>query len=52
MVFPGDLRCPKTRVLLWVYGDQLWAVLDNVVLAEYQVAYLHAAGNTPALKTG
>lgn len=25
----------KTRVLLWVYGEQLRAVLDNVVLAEY-----------------
>ena len=25
---------PKTRVLLWVYGEQLRAV-DNVVLAEY-----------------
>ena len=26
---------PKTRVLLWVYGAHLRAVLDNVVLAEY-----------------
>jgi len=26
---------PKTQVLLWVYGEQLRAMLDNVVLAEY-----------------
>ena len=26
---------PQTQVLLWVYGEQLRAVLDNVVLAEY-----------------
>jgi transposase len=30
---------PKTRVLLWVYGEQLRAVLDNVVLAEYCCHY-------------
>jgi transposase InsO family protein len=30
---------PKTRVLLWVYGEQLRAVLDNVVLAEYHCRY-------------
>ena len=30
---------PKTRVLLWVYGAQLRAVLDNVVLAEYHCRY-------------
>ena len=26
---------PKTQVLLWVYGEQLRAMLDTVVLAEY-----------------
>ena len=26
---------PHTQVLLWVYGEQLRAVLDHVVLAEY-----------------
>ena len=26
---------PQTRVLLWVYGEHLRAVLDNVVLAKY-----------------
>ena len=30
---------PKTQILLWVYGEQLRAVLDNVVLAEYHCHY-------------
>jgi hypothetical protein len=30
---------PKTTVLLWVYGEQLRAMLDNVVLAEYHCHY-------------
>src|SRR2546425_2564075 len=30
---------PQTQVLLWVYGEQLRAVLDNVVLAEYHCRY-------------
>ena len=30
---------PQTRVLLWVYGEQLRAVLDNVVLAAYHCRY-------------
>ncbi len=30
---------PKTQVVLWVYGEQLRAVLDNVVLAEYHCRY-------------
>jgi hypothetical protein len=30
---------PRTQVLLWVYGDQLRAVLANVVLAEYHCRY-------------
>ena len=30
---------PHTQVLLWVYGEQLRAVLDNVVLAEYHYRY-------------
>jgi transposase InsO family protein len=30
---------PKTQVLLWVYGEQLRAVFDNVVLAEYHCRY-------------
>jgi hypothetical protein len=30
---------PQTRVLLWVAGEQLRAVFDNVVLAEYRCRY-------------
>jgi transposase InsO family protein len=30
---------PKTQVLLWVYGDQLRAVFENVVLADYHCRY-------------
>ena len=30
---------PKTQVLLWVYGEQLRAVFENVVLAEYRCHY-------------
>jgi putative transposase len=30
---------PQTQVLLWVYGEQLRAVFDDVVLAEYHCHY-------------
>ena len=30
---------PQTRVLLWVYDEQLRAMFDNVVLAEYRCRY-------------
>ena len=30
---------PYTQVLLWVYGEQLRAIFDNVVLAEYHCRY-------------
>jgi hypothetical protein len=30
---------PKTKVLLWVYDEQLRAMLDNVVLAEHRCRY-------------
>jgi hypothetical protein len=30
---------PQTQGLLWVYGEHLRAVLDNVVLAEYHCHY-------------
>ena len=30
---------PKTRVFLWVYGEQLRAMVDHVVLAEYHCRY-------------
>jgi Helix-turn-helix domain/Integrase core domain len=37
--FYVEAGLPKTRVLLWVYGEQLRAVLDQVVLAQYQCRY-------------
>ncbi|MBV9483627.1 MAG: helix-turn-helix domain-containing protein [Acidobacteria bacterium] len=37
--FYVEAGLPQTRVLLWVYGEQLRAVLDHVVLAEYQCRY-------------
>ena len=37
--FYVEAGLPKTQVLLWVYGEQLRAVLDNVVLAEYHCRY-------------
>ena len=30
---------PKTQVLLWGYGEQLRALFDNVLLAEYRCRY-------------
>ena len=30
---------PHTQVLLWVYGEELRAVLDHIVLAEYPCRY-------------
>jgi transposase len=30
---------PQTQVLLWVYGEQLRAMFDNVILAEYRCRY-------------
>jgi hypothetical protein len=30
---------PQTQVLLWVSGEQLRAMFDNVVLAEYRCRY-------------
>jgi len=37
--FYGEQGVPHTQVLLWVYGEQLRAVFDNVVLAEYHCRY-------------
>jgi transposase InsO family protein len=37
--FYVEAGVPKTQILLWVYGEQLRAVLDNVVLAEYHCRY-------------
>jgi hypothetical protein len=41
---------PKTRVLLWVYGEQLRAMCEEVVLAEYHCAYDGRARKVTALQ--
>jgi transposase InsO family protein len=43
---------PKTQVLLWVYGEQLRAVFDNVVLAEYHCRYDWRARKVTAIHEG
>ncbi len=43
---------PKSQVLLWVYGEQLRAVLDNVVLAEYHCRYDGHARKVRDIHTG
>jgi transposase InsO family protein len=43
---------PKTQVLLWVYGNALRAVFDNVVLAEYHCRYDHREGKVKAIRDG
>jgi hypothetical protein len=37
--FSVEAGIPQTQVFLWVYGEQLRAVLDHVVLAEYHCRY-------------
>jgi transposase InsO family protein len=43
---------PQTQVLLWVYGEQLRAVLDNVVLAEYHCHYDGRARKVTDIRDG
>jgi transposase InsO family protein len=43
---------PKSQVLLWIYGEQLRAVLDNVVLAEYRCRYDGQARKVRDIHTG
>jgi hypothetical protein len=43
---------PQTQVLLWVYGEQLRAVLDNVVLAEYHCRYDWRTHKVTAIRDG
>jgi hypothetical protein len=43
---------PKTQVLLWVYGEQLRAVFDNVVLAAYHCRYDHRAHKIRDIRDG
>ena len=37
--FYVEAGVPQTQIFLWVYGEQLRAVFDNVVLAEYHCRY-------------
>jgi hypothetical protein len=43
---------PKTQVLLWVYGNELRAVLDNVILAEYHCRYDHRDQKVKDIRDG
>jgi hypothetical protein len=43
---------PHTQVLLWVYGEQLRAVLDNVVLAAYHCRYAWRSRKVTELRDG
>jgi hypothetical protein len=43
---------PQTQVLLWVYGEQLRAVLDQVVLAEYHCHYDRRARKVTDIRAG
>jgi transposase InsO family protein len=43
---------PKTKVLLWVYGNELRAVFDNVVLAEYYCRYDIRDGKVKDIRDG
>ena len=43
---------PKTQVLLWVYGEQLRAMFDNVVLAEYHCRYDWQSGKVKDIQDG
>jgi transposase InsO family protein len=43
---------PKTQILLWVYGEQLRAIFDNVVLAEYHCRYDGQARHVKEIRDG
>jgi transposase InsO family protein len=43
---------PRTQVLLWVYGNELRAVFDNVLLAEYHCHYDLRAGKVTDIHDG
>lgn len=50
--FYVEAGLPKTQVLLWVYGEQLHAVFENVVLAEYHCRYDWQTHKVTAIRTG
>jgi transposase InsO family protein len=43
---------PQTQVLLWVYGNELRAVFDNVLLAEYHCHYDLRHGKVTDIRDG
>jgi transposase InsO family protein len=43
---------PHTQVLLWVYGEELRAVLDHIVLAEYHCRYDWRSHKVTELRDG
>jgi hypothetical protein len=43
---------PQTQVLLWVYGNELRAVFDNVLLAEYHCHYDLREGKVTDIRDG
>jgi hypothetical protein len=43
---------PKTPVLLWVYGEQVRAVCDSAMLANYHCRYNPRDGNISDLRDG
>lgn len=47
-----DQGLPQTQVLLWVYGNELRAVFDNVVLAEYHCRYDLREGKVKDIRDG
>src|SRR5262249_51623092 len=50
--FYVDSGVPQTQVLLWVYGERLRAVLDQVVLAEYHCHYDGRARKVTDIRDG
>jgi len=43
---------PKTQIFLWIYGEQLRAVFDNVVLAKYRCRYDGQAHEVTEIREG
>jgi transposase InsO family protein len=50
--FYVEAGLPQTRVLFWVYGEHLRAVLDHVVLAEYRCRYDWRAPHVTDIRDG
>lgn len=48
--FYVDQGLPQKQVLLWVYGQELRAVFDNVLLAEYHCHYDLREGKVKAIR--